>query len=161
MEGLDVKSIPIDLILNILNIVIIFIVTKKLVYKPVHKFLDARKSKVDSAMDEALAIKAEGQALTAEYESKISDIDAEKAKILADVRMQAQAEARNITDKANDDAAKILAAAKASAETEKKKAVENAKDDITNLAFDISEKLLGRSINDADNKKLAESFFNN
>ena len=42
----DFSNIPTDLILNILNIVILFVIVRFIVYKPVKKFIDGRKERV-------------------------------------------------------------------------------------------------------------------
>ena len=43
MNGLISSEMLADLVINIINIVILFLVTKKLLYKPVKQFLDANK----------------------------------------------------------------------------------------------------------------------
>ena len=49
----DFSNFPIDLILNILNIVILFVIVRFLVYKPVKKFMDARTARVTAAAEDA------------------------------------------------------------------------------------------------------------
>ena len=161
MEGLDLSKLPIDLILNILNIVLLFFVTKKLVYKPVKKFLDARNARVTAAKADAENAKLEAEKSKAEYDEKIADISSESEKIKAEMSDEAKAEAAALIDNAKNEAKKIIAEAKAAGEAERQKTVAKAKDDITELAFGISEKIIGRSVTDEDNKKLAEAFFKN
>lgn len=159
MEGLDLSKLPIDLLLNILNIVLLFFITKKLVYKPVRKFLDDRTERVNAAKADAENAKAEADRAKAEYENRTAGISEEAARLTDEARAKANEEAKEIIAKANAEAERIVGKAKEDADGEKQKAVLAAKDDIMDLAFGISEKVLGRSVSDEDNMKIAEAFF--
>ena len=52
---LDLSNVPFDLIINILNVVVFYLIIRLLVYKPVKKFLSARKEKIDKEREELSA----------------------------------------------------------------------------------------------------------
>ena len=47
------KDLIADLLINIVSIIVLYLVVKKLAYKPVKKFLDARTEKVETEKAEA------------------------------------------------------------------------------------------------------------
>ena len=53
MEGLVISDAVKDLIINIINIIILFVIVRSLVYKPVRKFLDARTARIDALQAQA------------------------------------------------------------------------------------------------------------
>lgn len=159
MEGLDTSTLPIDLLLNILNIVILFLIVRTLVYKPVKKFMNARRERIDNeskkaqdTMDEALKIKAE-------YESKLTDAEEKSKEVIRSGEDDARKKASEILSEAESKSAEIISLARKQGETEKKAALDSMKSDVASLAVEISEKILSREITDRDNKKIAENFF--
>lgn len=66
---MDFSKIPFDLVINILNIVVIFPIVRLLAYKPIRKFLDARRQKLDDEKTANEKIKAEAEEKKAEYEA--------------------------------------------------------------------------------------------
>ena len=46
MEGLVISDAVKDLIINIINIIVLFVIVRGLAYKPVKKFLNTRKERV-------------------------------------------------------------------------------------------------------------------
>ena len=159
MAGLLSKEMLADLVINIANIVILFLVTKALVYKPVKKYLTERREKLAAEQAEAEAIKAEAGEAQAKYEALLADADAEKARLLAEAQNEARARADEIVAAANAEAEKTAIAAKAAAEAEKQQALNEAKEEIGELAVALSGKIMGRAATDRDDLRAAKAFF--
>ena len=53
--GLDLSGVPVDLVIYILNIVILYVILRALVYRPVQRFMQARANRVAGEMDAAVA----------------------------------------------------------------------------------------------------------
>ena len=159
MGDLLSKEMLADLIINIINILVLFFVTKKLLYKPVKKYLDARKEKVTASFTEAEAMKAEAAASKEKYDAVIAEADAEKEKTVREARAEAKEKADKMLADAKAQADSVLSDAKEQAKKEHDKAISDSKDDIADIALQISEKIIGRSVTDEDNKKIINSFF--
>lgn len=153
------KDMLADLVINIANIVILFLITKALVYKPVKKFLTARKEKLEAENAKAEALMAEANEKQETYDALLADAQNEKARILQTARAEAQAQAEDILAAANADAEKTAAEAAAAAEEEKRQAVAGAKDEIAELAVALSGKIMGRAASDRDDLRAAAAFF--
>lgn len=65
MSGLDLSTVPVELVLHILNIVVLFLVLRALVYRPIKNFLAARSERVASEMKAAQDLKQQSEELKA------------------------------------------------------------------------------------------------
>lgn len=159
MEGLDVSKLPIDLLLNILNIILLFLITRFLVYKPVKKFMQERRDKLEKEKADAIEQKKEAENLKEEYALKLAQAESDAKKTLLDSESDARQKASQIISDAKQQAEQIKADAVSQAEKEKADALSSLKDEVASLAVDISEKILSREVSDKDNERIIENFF--
>lgn len=159
MADLLSKDMIADLILNIINILVLFFVTKALLYKPVKKFLNARKEKLDASLSDAQNAEKAANESKAKYDALLSDAEAVKAEAVKKAETEARQTAQKIIDDAKSEAKAIVEKGNKTAEAEHKKMIADAKDDIVDAALDVTEKLLGRSVKDEDNRRIIDSFF--
>ncbi len=157
--GLDLSKVPMDLILNILNIVLLFLIVRALAYKPIRAFMDARTARINAAAQEAADKAAEADKVKAEYEALLAQSDEKAQAILDDAKKQAGVESAQILESARSEAETIRKDADADAAQKRADALNGMQEEVVDLAFDISEKLLEHSIRDADTKKLADRLF--
>jgi F-type H+-transporting ATPase subunit b len=160
MEGLEIAKVLMDLLLNLLNIVLLFIIVRMLVYKPVKKFLDARTEKIKAEAEKTAAQKAEADRLKTEYESKLADADIKSREIISESRKKASDEATVIIAEARKESESVVNTTKIKIEREREESLKEMKKEVADLAVDITKKLLAREINDSDNLKIAQDFFN-
>ena len=159
MAGLDTSTLPLDLLLNILNIILLFLIVRSLVYKPVKKIMAQRREKIDAASKAAQEKSDEADKIKNEYESKIAVFDEQSKMIVLEGQEKARKQASEILDEAHRQSNDIITDARKLAESERKAMLGSLQNDVASLAVDISEKILSREINDEDNKKIAEDFF--
>ena len=96
----EMQSVISSLILNIVNIIILFVILRALVYNPVKKFMAARQERVDADIKGAQEKLKEAQAAKAQRDAELAEaVDA------------ADKERRRILDAAESHAAEITAAA--------------------------------------------------
>ena len=158
-QQLEIISVNIwSILISLANLVIIFLLLKKLLFKPVKKTLAARQAQVDKIYDAAAAAKQTAEADRAEYEQKLADVKAEAEEILTDARERADRMSEEIIGDAKDKAQAKLERAEEEIAQEKKKAMTELKDDVSALSVDIAEKLLGREIDEKDHAELIDKF---
>ena len=104
---MDLSKIPIDLLLNILNIVLLFLIVRKLAYKPIRKFMDARTARVNAEAEAAAQKAAEAEKMKAEYAALLENGEEAQKQQAEQARKAAQAEADKIISDANEKAAGI------------------------------------------------------
>lgn len=159
MADLISKDMLADLIINIINILILFFVTKKLMYKPVKKFLDKRKETQAAALSEAQEMKAKAGSDAEKYAELLKDAESIKANAVKDAEKEAALKAQNIISQAEKQAESIKKESLQKAEKEKEKMLADAKNQLGEMAVELSEKIIGREVSDADNRRIIDSFF--
>lgn len=155
----DINNFPLDLVLNILGIVIIFIIVRLLVYKPAKKFLDARRERLCAERASADAEKQRALEMKASLEERLSSSE-EAAK--AEARRiidEAKTEAAGIIAEANERAEKVLSMAEAKIKAERESAKKASERETISMAFEIAEKILERRVNDSDTINMAQKLF--
>ena len=159
MEGLVISDAVKDLIINIINIIILFVIVRGLAYKPVKKFLDARKERVAKELSDAAAAKQTAEEESLKYKELTEKSKAEGTEIINEAERTAKQSAAEIIASAKQSAAEITEKARENAKREREAQVASMKDEIAELAFDISRQVLSREVTDEDNMRIADSFF--
>lgn len=159
MQSLDVISINMwQVIVSLLNLLIIFLIVKKFLYKPVKTMLESRQKTIDDRYAEAELAKSEALADKAAYEEKLSGAKAEADTIIENAVSIAMAREKEILADAKSEAEGIVSKAQRNAELELKRAEGLIKDEIVDVSTRLSEKILGREIKAEDHADLIDSF---
>lgn len=159
MEGLDISKVPMDLLLNLLNIFLLYIIIRTLVYKPVKKFLDARIEKVNALAQKAEDTQSEADKLKDKYEKLLAEADDKSNEIILASQKRASEEAAVKLEEAKKEAQAFFGRETAKIEEERKASMKTIRKEAAALAVEISKKILEREINDTDNRRIAEAFF--
>lgn len=156
---MNLSNVPVDLIIHIINIIVLFVILRVLLYKPVKKFMSERAQRLEDEKKSAELDRNEAARLKADYESRLTAAQEEANGIIREKSEQAVQKGENIISDAKTSAGEIIESAKNEAENIKKRAVEDSKKQIVVLASEMAEKILCREINDKDNEKLTQEFF--
>ena len=158
-ESLNIISVNFfSILFSLLNLVIIFLIAKFLLYKPVKKMLEGRQKTIEDGYkkaDEAQKVADENKAM---YEKKLEGAKDEADEIISSAVLTAKARGHEIVEDAKAEGAQILKQAKENAELEIKRAEETIKDEIVDVSTALTKKLLEREINENDHKDLIDSF---
>ena len=142
----------------LLNTIALFLVMKKHLFGPVMQMITDRQNEIDEIYACADQDKEQAAALRAEYEDKLSAAALTSERMVKEAVARAQSREEEIIQQANKEAATILDKAAADIAQEKKKAINEAKDEISDRAMAIAEKVVGRALNEQDQKQLVEAF---
>lgn len=129
-----------------------------LVYKPVLKFICKRQENIQKGLDDASAIKQEGESLKAEYEAKLQDAQSEADALLAEAKQKSDALLEQAAASAQKEKAHMLDEARTEAEEQKQAVAEEARQDLGKMAIVLVRDILQREVTQEDNERLiAES----
>ena len=145
----------------LLNTLAIFFVAKKFLFQPVMKIIKDRQDEIDGMYQAAGDARKQAEDMRGEYQQKLTAAQQTSERIVKEAVSRGQAREEEILRKANADAAAIMDKASADIALEKKKAINDAKDEISGLAMAIAGKVVGRELNEADQKDLIDSFIDN
>ena len=133
---------PIDIAIHLVNILVLYILLRVLIWKPVHKFMLGREERVAAQMEQAKALQAEAEKIKADYDARLVDVQATCDKMLSDGRLAAQTTGQKYIDKARIQADNILSEARAQAAEEKRRAMDEVKEELADLAVDMAGRVL-------------------
>ena len=143
---------------TLFNLMILYWILKKLLFKPVTKFIDNRNNKIQETIDAANAAKLEVDNLKLQYEEQLKDAGEEGKKIIEEQRIQAAAEYNATISAAKKDAKMLVDDAKHEIEIEKEKALSSLKKEFGGLVINASEKVIKKNMDTETNKKLISDF---
>lgn len=143
-----------------INLIILYVFLKKLLFKPVKNMIDSRQKEIDDMYSEAESNRSEAEEMRSAYEEKLSAADAESEKILKDAMRRAQLREEEILRDADAKAARTLERAEEQIEREKKQAINDVKNEISAIAVDIAAAVIERDVDAADHEALIDEFIN-
>lgn len=159
MEFLDfISLVPTNTFIAIANLIVLYFILKKLLFKPVTKMLQAREDEVNSMYEVAENAKAEAERVQQEYDGKIALADQEVDRLLTDGRMRAAELEREATEAAKAQASHILTKAEQDAQLLQKQAVKELQSELSDMAVELAAKVTEKEINAADHEALINDF---
>ena len=153
--GLDFQLIA-DACLSIIAFLFLFLIMSYLLFNPARKLLNDRKERIRGDLEDARESRESAEALKAEYESKLKDINKEAEEILSDARKRALANENQIIAQAKEEASRIVERARTEAELEKQKMSDEVKKEIISVASMMAGKLVAASIDPAMQAQLID-----
>lgn len=135
-----------DAVLLAIAIFVMFAFLSYLLFNPARDLLKKREERVKDNIDSAEKSKADAEALRADYENKLREINKEADEILSAARKKALESEAKIVDNAKEEAAAIIARAHKQAELEMKKAEDDIKKEIIAVASLIAGKVVSDKI---------------
>lgn len=148
-------------IATLLNLLILYAIMKKLLFKPVKDMIDSRQKEIDDLYADANRFKDEASALKSQYELRLSEAHAESEEILKNAHRKAQLRDEQMLREAQEKAAHALKRADEQIELEKKRAMNEVKDEVSVMAVGIASAVLARDIRSAEHTQLIDSFIEN
>ena len=143
---------------TLINTVVLFLVLKHFLFKPVMKMIQDRQQEIDGMYADAGKAKKEAQQMESEYRQKLEESVQTGERLVKEAVARGQSREEEIIRQANAQADAIRAKASADIAQEKKKAINDAKNEISDLAMAIAGKVVGRALNQADQAALVDRF---
>jgi F-type H+-transporting ATPase subunit b len=133
-------------IITIVNLVILFLVLRKLLFKPVTKLMENRTRRINDSIVQAEKDKQSARRLQEQFESRLTTVEAEADAIIRAAREQAGAEAARIAAEAKAEAERIITAARSRMEAERLAAVAVFRAEAAALVVNAAGRLLKREL---------------
>lgn len=149
-----------NIVISLLNLTIMFLILKKLLFKPVQNIIAKRQSSVDLQYENAANAEKIANENRAKWEETLKGAGNEADSIIKTAQENATRRGDEIVAEAREKAQGIIRQAQSEAEMEKRKAAEEIKKEIADVSTLLSERMLEREINADDHRKLIDSFIN-
>lgn len=140
------------------NLLILLLLIKKFLFKPVMAILAARESEIKSMYDEAENARSSANELKSEYIARLDGAKEEAEEIVKSAVKSAKSSSEEIISDAQSKASAMLERANEKIEIERKSAINQAKNDLSDMALTIAGKVIERDINAADHSVMIDKF---
>ncbi len=159
MQSLEIISINLwNVLISLANLLLLFLLIKKFLYKPVKKVLAERENALGKKYSDADNAKAEALKNQDIWQNKMASLKTEADVILSEAKEDALKCSQQIIEEGQKTADKILKKAEADAQLELKKAEAVIKKEIVDVSSALFEKLVEREMNTQDHQKLINQF---
>ena len=162
MQSLDIISVNIwQILVSLINLVLLFLIVKKFLYKPVKKMLVDRQANIDKQYSDAEDAKKKALEDQKSYEEKLSAAQTEADGVIQSAVDTAKAREKEIIADAKQKAEGIVLKAENDAKLAILKAEDSIRREIIDVSTVLTEKVLEREISEDDHKNFIDSFIDN
>ena len=147
-------KVDINLLYTVVNVLIMYALLRKFLFKPVQDVLDKRQQMVDASMADAQEAQNKAQAALSAAEDKLHNVDIEAAQLRQSSEKQAEKQKEQLLADAQRQADAIIADGKAAAEAERASKLRQADAQIADLTRTVCAKVLERNLTQQDDERL-------
>lgn len=142
----------------VLNFILLVLLLKVFLYKPICNMLDSRKQEVVDNLNSAEEAKLEAQKLRDSYTEQIQNARNEAQDIINQATKIGEQTKADILNEAREEAERMTARAQAEIVREKNEALEEIRNEVADLAVMAASKVVGRTIDAADHREMVDNF---
>jgi len=162
MQSLDIISVNIwQILISFANLLIIFVILKKFLFKPVQKVVAAREEQVTKIYDEADKDREAASSMKKEYEARLAAAREEADGLVRNAVQTAQRKGDAIVAEASSQASHLKQKAEEEIAREKKQMLLDVKGEISDLAVSIASKVVEREVRAEDHQNFVDEFIRN
>src|SRR5207249_9015156 len=128
----------------------------KFAFPPILKILEERERKIRESLEQAERHRIEAERRLQEYEARMANAAREAEGILAQAKERAQRTLEENEQRLVAEADRIKADASREIDLERRHAIQEIRQQTTELALLVAEKVVERSLTDADHRRMAD-----
>ena len=152
---------PWTIIFQILNLLLLMVLFKKYLFKPVTEILEKRQAEIEGHYQEAQQAETDAKAMKADYESKMAGARQEADRVIKTATESANAMSASIVEDARTQADQLKRRAQTEIDLERRRAFDEVKDELSGIALDIASQVIEREVNEKDHEAFINEFIKN
>jgi F-type H+-transporting ATPase subunit b len=156
MEALGIS--PNLLITQIVNFIILLVLLRLLLYKPILNMLSARRQRIQESLEYAERVKAEAAEQQKEFDRRLEEARREAQAAAQAAQQVGEKEREAILAQARDEARKMVEQAKGQIEYERKQMMAELHDEVVRLSLLAAQKVISQSLDERAHRKLVNDF---
>jgi F-type H+-transporting ATPase subunit b len=141
---------------EVMSFGILLFILYKFAFPSILAVLEERERKIKESLDQAERHRSEAERKLREYEAKLNAAAKEAEGVLAAAKERAQRLLEENEQRLTAEADRIKGDATREIDHERRKAIQEIRIQTTDLALMVAEKVVQRSLNDADHRRLAD-----
>ena len=162
MQSLEIISVNIwSILVSLANLLIMFLILKRFLFKPVQKMMAARKQQVDQIYQDAKENRDSAINMKQEYEARLATAREEADGLVRNAVQTAQCKGDAIVAEANSQASHLKQKAEQEIAQEKKQMLQDVRGEISDIAVSIASKVVEREVKKQDYDGFVDEFIKN
>lgn len=149
---------PWTIIFQILNLLLLMVLFKKYLFKPVTEILEKRQAEIEGHYQEAQQAETDAKAMKADYESKMAGARQEADRVIKTATESANAMSASIVEDARTQADQLKRRAQTEIDLERRRAFDEVKGELSGIALDIASQVIEREVNEKDHEAFINEF---
>ena len=138
-------SLDLNLVWNIVNLVVLYLLLRHFLFNPVMGIMDKRKKIIEDGLKNAQDAQNDAKKMKQEYEDALKGAKQESAQIIENARSAAKNEYDRIVGEAGDKAGNIIESAKETVRVERERTMKELQGEIAGLAVASAAKIVGKT----------------
>lgn len=152
---------PWTIIFQILNLLLLMVLFKKYLFKPVTEILEKRQAEIEGHYQEAQQAETDAKAMKADYESKMAGARQEADRVIKTATESANAMSASTVEDARTQADQLKRRAQTEIDLERRRAFDEVKGELSGIALDIASQVIEREVNEKDHEAFINEFIKN
>lgn len=149
---------PLNLLLTVLNLLVLLVLMRKFLYKPVLDVIARRQELIDGQFKQAGTLKEEAEQLKKQYELQMAEIKEEQEKTVKEAGIKAREEYDKILADANRKAGRIVEEAKKTGEEERVRIQKAAEVEMAGMVAAAAAKIVSDTASEQNNRVIYDEF---
>ncbi|NLD46155.1 MAG: F0F1 ATP synthase subunit B [Clostridiaceae bacterium] len=145
-------------VFTIINLVVLYIILKRILFKPVTEFMEKRADSIRESLDKVEREKSQALEIKAKYEDELKKAEEQAERIIKEANKKAQVEYENIIKSAKAEAENIRLKLSEEMEIERNKMIKEIKNQVVSLALEAATKVIEVNMNTEANNRLVNEF---
>ncbi len=145
---------------TIINIIVLYWIMKKVLFKPVSGFIEARAKGIESDIDHAKKMLNDAEKEKEKYAKLLKEAHGLADEIVQRAKDDAHVEYERIIMQGHKEYEILVNRANETIALQKQKAIKEMKDEITSLAFAAASRVVKQNMDNGVNKKIISDFLN-
>jgi F-type H+-transporting ATPase subunit b len=146
------------LIAQAANFLILLVILRLLLYRPVMRMLEERRQKIQESLKQADTLRAEAAAAQAEYDRQLEEARRQSQQALTRAAQASEAAREEIIARAQKEAQAIVDRARQEIALEREQALAELRREVADLSVMVSRKVIGEAIDEGTQRRLISEF---
>lgn len=159
VQSLDIISVNVwQILISLANLLIMFLILKRFLFKPVQKIVADRKQQVDKLYGDAEENRTAAMGMKQEYETRLATAREEADSLVRNAVQTAQRKGDAIVSEASGQASHLKQKAEEEIKLERKQMLLGVRSEISDIAVGIASKVVEREISKQDHDAFVDEF---
>ena len=142
------------------NLLILYLVLRKILFHPIKRMIDSRQKEIDDMYESAEKDRSVAEHMRKDYEQKLEKATEESEEILRSAQRRALLKEEEILKDAEAQARRTKERAEEQIALEKRQAMNDIKDEVSVIAIQIAEAVVARDVKASEHADLIDGFIN-